>query len=180
MRNQPPASKRPGPCRLRGRIGAVLPGRARARLPCRDNPTNPARGGVAEWFKAPVLKTGVVARLPWVRIPPPPLTPFGCARRSRGRGEKAPAFGGRFFARIPPPPLRRGWGCSRLRRSLFRTNPSSGSVHGGLPPSAVAFSYEPLLLRRRSWGGLPPSAVAFARIPPPAPFMGGLRLWRSL
>src|SRR5690242_5353844 len=30
-------------------------------------------GGVAEWFKAPVLKTGVVVRLPWVRIPPPPL-----------------------------------------------------------------------------------------------------------
>jgi hypothetical protein len=29
---------------------------------------------VAEWFKAPVLKTGVPARVPWVRIPPlPPL-----------------------------------------------------------------------------------------------------------
>jgi hypothetical protein len=29
-------------------------------------------GGVAEWFKAPVLKTGVGASSPWVRIPPPP------------------------------------------------------------------------------------------------------------
>ena len=29
---------------------------------------------MAEWFKAPVLKTGVPARVPWVRIPPlPPL-----------------------------------------------------------------------------------------------------------
>ncbi len=31
-----------------------------------------AYGGVAEWFKAPVLKTGDSARGPWVRIPPPP------------------------------------------------------------------------------------------------------------
>ena len=30
---------------------------------------------MAEWFKAPVLKTGVPARVPWVRIPPlPPKT----------------------------------------------------------------------------------------------------------
>src|SRR6185312_755583 len=29
-------------------------------------------GWVAEWFKAPVLKTGVPARVPWVRIPPLP------------------------------------------------------------------------------------------------------------
>src|SRR5687767_6289942 len=30
------------------------------------------RGWVAEWFKAPVLKTGVGSRPPWVRIPPHP------------------------------------------------------------------------------------------------------------
>jgi hypothetical protein len=36
---------------------------------------------VAEWFKAPVLKTGVPARVPWVRIPPLPPMPDGtCAR----------------------------------------------------------------------------------------------------
>jgi hypothetical protein len=29
-------------------------------------------GGVAERLKAPVLKTGVAERSPWVRIPPPP------------------------------------------------------------------------------------------------------------
>jgi hypothetical protein len=28
-------------------------------------------GGVAERFKAPVLKTGVRESVPWVRIPPP-------------------------------------------------------------------------------------------------------------
>jgi hypothetical protein len=33
-------------------------------------------GRVAEWFKAPVLKTGVPARVPWVRIPP--LPPVNC------------------------------------------------------------------------------------------------------
>ena len=31
------------------------------------------RGGVPEWLKGPVSKTGVGASLPWVRIPPPPL-----------------------------------------------------------------------------------------------------------
>src|ERR1043166_7274001 len=31
-------------------------------------------GRVAEWLKAPDSKSGVVARLPWVRIPP--LPPF--------------------------------------------------------------------------------------------------------
>ena len=35
---------------------------------------------MAEWFKAPVLKTGVPARVPWVRIPP--LPPRGCACKS--------------------------------------------------------------------------------------------------
>jgi hypothetical protein len=32
---------------------------------------------VAEWFKAPVLKTGELARVPWVRIPPPPPEDLG-------------------------------------------------------------------------------------------------------
>jgi hypothetical protein len=32
-------------------------------------------GGVAEWFKAPVLKTVERASAPWVRIPPPPPNP---------------------------------------------------------------------------------------------------------
>ena len=31
-------------------------------------------GGVVEWFKALVLKTSVSARVPWVRIPPPPFS----------------------------------------------------------------------------------------------------------
>jgi hypothetical protein len=32
-------------------------------------------GGMAEWLKAPVLKTGRIARFSWVRIPLPPPTP---------------------------------------------------------------------------------------------------------
>ena len=35
-----------------------------------------AYGGVAEWSKAPDSKSGVLERVPWVRIPPPPLTDF--------------------------------------------------------------------------------------------------------
>ena len=50
-------------------------------------------GWVVEWFKAPVLKTGVGASPPWVRIPPhPPLlahapvrAPSRCAGAPRGR-----------------------------------------------------------------------------------------------
>ncbi len=30
-------------------------------------------GGVTEWLKVPLSKSGVALRLPWVRIPPPPL-----------------------------------------------------------------------------------------------------------
>jgi hypothetical protein len=33
-------------------------------------------GEVVEWFKAAVLKTAVVARSPWVRIPPSPPFKF--------------------------------------------------------------------------------------------------------
>ena len=38
-----------------------------------------ALGEMAEWFKAPVLKTGEGASPPWVRIPlsPPPYAPAG-------------------------------------------------------------------------------------------------------
>ena len=36
------------------------------------NKTEEPFGGVVEWFKALVLKTSVSARVPWVRIPPPP------------------------------------------------------------------------------------------------------------
>lgn len=42
-----------------------------------------APGGVAERFKAPVLKTGVRETVPWVRIPPPPpLAPAKAFYRS--------------------------------------------------------------------------------------------------
>jgi len=44
----------------------------------RTRPANDS-GWVAEWFKAPVLKTGVGASPPWVRIPPHPPTCFAPA-----------------------------------------------------------------------------------------------------
>src|SRR5450755_506122 len=42
-------------------------------------------GRVAEWFKAPVLKTGVPARVPWVRIPPLPPVQNRTANAARSR-----------------------------------------------------------------------------------------------
>ena len=39
-------------------------------------------GRVAEWFKAPVLKTGVPSRVPWVRLPPLPPLSFARGRPS--------------------------------------------------------------------------------------------------
>lgn len=33
----------------------------------------PELGDVSEWFKEAVLKTVESLRVPWVRIPPPPL-----------------------------------------------------------------------------------------------------------
>src|SRR5260370_37053278 len=48
-------------------------------FPPRSTPAksqNSKDGRVAEWFKAPVLKTGVPARVPWVRIPPLPPVPM--------------------------------------------------------------------------------------------------------
>src|SRR5581483_6179084 len=84
-------------------------------------------GKVAEWFKAPVLKTGVPARVPWVRIPPlppaylkslifflffpaaPGLTP---GRKNRGRG--APNLASPFSS-VLPLVLRDRAGSSRSR-----------------------------------------------------------------
>ena len=47
-------------------------------------------GQVAEWLKAPVSKTGKPARASWVRIPPCPPTPSGCASWLCGRIRCAP------------------------------------------------------------------------------------------
>src|SRR5262245_65851139 len=72
---------------------------------CRKADRKPGR--VAEWFKAPVLKTGRGATLSWVRIPPrPPTLPFlsRCHRkrpedpviriRGRSRGNAKPSHVG--------------------------------------------------------------------------------------
>src|SRR3954464_13051674 len=52
-------------------------------------------GGVAEWSIAPVLKTGVRSRGPWVRIPPPPLAL--CGDGVLLRGERLPRVGAPAF-----------------------------------------------------------------------------------
>ena len=54
---------------------------------------NRANGRVAEWLKAPDSKSDVVARLPWVQIPPlPPLVfPKKSEDFSDKRGEKWPS-----------------------------------------------------------------------------------------
>jgi hypothetical protein len=55
-------------------------------------------GWVAEWFKAPVLKTGVRASAPWVRIPPHP--PYHCLPMC-GLG-MAPRLSAFFVIACPP------------------------------------------------------------------------------
>ena len=69
-------SEPPGPCK-RGRVAAMEDSGSlgRQHVGSRSGPYASRRGHngrVAEWFKAPVLKTGVPARVPWVRIPPLP------------------------------------------------------------------------------------------------------------
>lgn len=59
--NQPGAPSAPIRCQQAERVGPALP----KWLKNHD-------GGMAERFKAPVLKTGVGASSPWVRIPLPP------------------------------------------------------------------------------------------------------------
>src|SRR5262249_549321 len=72
LAGRPPADKKMCPARAQRPFcsSAVLD-----RLPLKVIETATC-GRVAEWFKAPVLKTGVPARAPWVRIPPlPPVDP---------------------------------------------------------------------------------------------------------
>src|SRR4051812_23272484 len=40
----------------------------------------PRGGGLSEWFKEPDSKSGVPARVPWVRIPCPPPQSHSCRR----------------------------------------------------------------------------------------------------
>jgi hypothetical protein len=57
---------------------------ALVRTPIDSRPTSSysqTTGWVAEWFKAPVLKTGVRETVPGVRIPPQPLIGTNVSRR---------------------------------------------------------------------------------------------------
>jgi hypothetical protein len=58
-----------GPQKRLSQVGPTFA--LRSGTPCGKR-LNSRAGRVAEWFKAPVLKTGVPARVPWVRIPPLP------------------------------------------------------------------------------------------------------------
>ena len=83
-----------------------------------------ALGRVAEWFKAPVLKTGVPARVPWVRIPPLPPPAFmlrrGEPRREAGaRPELRSSDGGLVRTFSPSRPDIRLSGPASSRPNLF-------------------------------------------------------------
>ena len=96
-------------------------------------------GEVAEWFKAPVLKTGVGASLPWVRIPPSPPCFKKRARRQllwqMQPPSPRPMFNRDFSS---PAPLRLLWRlpgsfrrklhpricCTSRRTNTFRERPS--------------------------------------------------------
>ena len=98
----PPASSlSPGPASFGGRsaqlLSAVLAPLARSLgicYPCSLFDCKPCfPGGVLEWLNRPVLKTGVRASVPWVRIPPPPpislpLTSADIQKHSRKQGIK--------------------------------------------------------------------------------------------
>ena len=62
-----------------------------------DRPGKARMGEVAEWLKAPVLKTGVAATSPWVRIPPSPPVKVadaqGTGRRLGGRAVRLEVHG---------------------------------------------------------------------------------------
>src|SRR5579871_6513323 len=55
----------------------------RHRAPLLQKCNDSCSGGVAEWLKAPVLKTGRDESLSWVQIPPPPPDSQGEVMLSR-------------------------------------------------------------------------------------------------
>ena len=57
------------------------------RRKCVSGGAAPAQGRVTEWPNVPVLKTGVPARVPWVRIPPLPVEERG-APKGQAMGEE--------------------------------------------------------------------------------------------
>ena len=73
-------------------------------------------GRVAEWFKAPVLKTGRGATLSWVRIPPlPPIRrslPFATIRK---RPKNVRVYCLSVFTRSPSSPIIRNAFAGNLR-----------------------------------------------------------------
>ncbi len=72
---------------VRTRISATAP----APRPCAPQPA----GGVAEWFMALVLKTSVLARVPGVRIPPPPPPFVGAGDSPFPQGDSQVVASGR-------------------------------------------------------------------------------------
>jgi hypothetical protein len=112
----PRRNRRSGPCLdlpdRRFSFAAVTSGRSPLTLKGRAAKRE-ASGRVAEWLKAPVLKTGRRATVSWVRIPPLPpfsdfaLSPYG-RRSSRDLASAHPAFrianpsGSNVLPKAPP------------------------------------------------------------------------------
>ncbi len=101
-------------------------------------------GGVAEWFKAPVLKTGVLERVPWVRIPPPPL-------RSLRNWTYLPVHGGPEAG----PKLGVSRGMQRPRNSTGDVTALGACCTRRAIARAVSSSGHPFRLYPVAGGGLP-------------------------
>jgi len=122
-------------------------------------------GGVAEWLKAPVLKTGVLARVPWVRIPPPPLISLGfvsllglvvCPMRVDKKGPNSPRWtpisarirqdeciqhvirtaAGPGFRGLPEQAVRRERAGARVDRPFLDTERADSYQHGAWDAAA--------------------------------------------
>src|SRR3569623_2671322 len=105
-----------------------------------------AFGRVAEWFKAQVLKTGVPARVPWVRIPPLPpertrLAPFRFCGETATQTATSGLFAGSGTTPQPTEPSVRKVAGARCGPQYALTRTSSGlqvTVHDSFEQSALS------------------------------------------
>jgi hypothetical protein len=97
------------------------------RHPPRVVPEVQIRGEVAERFKAPVLKTGAAAMLPWVRIPPSPPKIYGLGDLVSPSAILAPKCG--QSAESDPPQATRHSGISERLDSVPRQAMRPHEVH---------------------------------------------------
>ena len=93
-----------------------------------------AAGRVAEWFKAPVLKTGVPARVPWVRIPPLPPVPCSPLLAAVTGSAEDLGYSGRPRNRRPMLKLKAWKWRDKARTRLFDRNHSGRAITDDASP----------------------------------------------